>query len=398
MMDERLFLEQLLDIPALKIDKVYHERRRILLHCHSEQDNLVCPRCGSLRDKTVRRYEERQVRDLDISGKEVWIYLRVRQFECECGHYFHELFEWVAAGKSYTIRQAKFVFELCAKQPFSEVGAIVNMHAKTVERLYYDQAKVAINLPQRYAQVRRLGIDELSLRKGKGEYCCVLTDLERGIQLDILPNRKKETLIAHFQRMGSQFGTQIKHVSCDMWRPYTQVAQQCFPQATITIDRFHVVAALNEALNTERKALRRAEPKQPGFKKLKWLLFKRSEKLNDKQHTALQHAFELAPQLQQTYEFRNRFHAILDEADSKPQASQWLESWIQEVQATQNPVWNKFINILTNWKDLILNFVESGISNAVTEGLNNLIRYVKRISFGIPNFEHMRLRVLANIV
>ena len=36
------------------------------------------------------------------------------------GHYFHEPFNWVTAGKSYTVRQSKFVFELCAKQPFSE--------------------------------------------------------------------------------------------------------------------------------------------------------------------------------------------------------------------------------------------------------------------------------------
>ena len=43
-----------------------------------------------------------------------------------------------------------------------------------------------------------------------------------------------------------------------------------------------------------------------------------------------------------------------------------------------------------------LNFVASGISNAVTEGCNNLVRYSRRISFGIPNFEHMRLRVLVN--
>ena len=62
------------------------------------------------------------------------------------------------------------------------------MNVKTVERLYYERAEQIIELPERYAQVRQLGIDELSLRKGKGEYCCVLTDLERGRQLDILPN------------------------------------------------------------------------------------------------------------------------------------------------------------------------------------------------------------------
>ncbi len=82
---------------------------------------------------------------------------------------------------------------------------------KTVERLYYEQAEQAINLPERYAKVRKLGIDELSLHKGKGNYCCVLTDLDRGAQLDILADRKKETLVAHFQGLGLAFCQQIKH-------------------------------------------------------------------------------------------------------------------------------------------------------------------------------------------
>lgn len=395
-MNERLFFEQLLALPDLRVDKIYHERTRFLLHCHSEQQTPVCPRCASLRDKAVKRYEERQVRDLDISGKEVWLYLRVRQFECDCGHYFHEPFAWVVAGKSYTVRQSKFVFELCAKQPFSEVGAIVNMNVKTIERLYFEQAKTVIDLPQRYAQVRKLGIDEISLRKGKGEYCCVLTDLERGRQLDVLPDRKKETLTAHFQSLGLGFCEQIKHVSCDMWGPYSEVAKQCFPQAKITIDRFHVVKALNDVLDTMRKTLRRAYPEQVAFKRLKWTLFKRSETLSDEQQNALQQAFGLSKELQQAYQLRNGFHYIFDQADSKQQAERWLERWMQEVRYTQNPAWDKFLKTLTNWKDPILNFIASGISNAVTEGCNNLVRYIRRISFGIPNFEHMRLRILVN--
>lgn len=45
-------------------------------------------------------------------------------------------------------------------------------------------------------------------------------------------------------------------------------------------------------------------------------------------------------------------------------------------------------------KKPIAAFANENISNAVTEGLNNFLRYFKRISFGLPNFEHMRLRIL----
>ena len=395
-MDDKIFFEHLLEIPGLKINQVSYESRRIVLYCHSEQDAEACPVCGSKEKKAVRSYEERQVRDLDISGRETWLHLRVRQFECDCGRYFNERFDWVQPGKSYTKRQAKFIFEMCAKQPFSEAAAILNMCPKTVERTYYAYAETVIGLAKRYAQVRKLGIDEISLHKGKGDYCCVLTDLERGIQLDILPNRKKATLIAHFEQLGQAFCEQIEHVSCDMWGPYTDVAKLCFPKARITIDRFHVVKLLNEVIDAIRKAIRKEHPQEDVFKKLKWILFKRPERLNADQREALEQAFKLAPQLEEAYLLRNSFHAIFDQAQNKPQATQWIEQWIEDVRFTGNDKWDKFLKTLNNWKEPILNFVESGISNAVTEGLNNLIRYVRRISFAIPNFENMRLRVLAS--
>ena len=202
--------------------------------------------------------------------------------------------------------------------------------------------------------------------------------------------------MAHFQGVGPEFCQQIKHVSCDMWGPYTEVAKYCFPQAKITIDRFHVVKALNDVLDVMRKTLRREHPDQDSFKRLKWILFKRSQHLTDEQVQALTQAFEDAPQLKKAYELRNRFHTIYESAQNKAQARTWLQRWEKEVRSTKNPAWDKFLKTLGNWKELILNFVDSGICNAVTEGLNNLIRYLRRLSFGIPNFEHMRLRILAS--
>ncbi|MEM6264445.1 MAG: ISL3 family transposase [Bacteroidota bacterium] len=365
------------------------------MSCHVVASDHVCPSCGSKKKKSMKSYERRRVRDLDISGKEVWLDLRVRQFSCDCGRYFHERFEWVAPGKCHTRRQAKFIFECCAKQPFSEVGALYNIAPKTVERIYYEYAEGVINLPTRYAQLRKLGIDELSLRKGKGDYCCILVDLERVIELDLLPDRKKASIITHFEQLGPDFCQQIEEVCFDMWGPYADVAKRCFPNARLTIDRFHVVKALNEVLDSTPKALRSQHPKQAAFKSLKWHLFKPPHKLTDQQTQLLEAAFQQAPQLEQAYTLRNTFHAIFDQANTKEEAKTWLNQWIEDVMFTQQKQWDKFLKTLDNWKDPILNFVESRISNAATEGRNNLIRYVKRISFGMPNFKHLRIRVLA---
>ena len=41
-----------------------------------------------------------------------------------------------------------------------------------------------INILERYRQISRLGIDEHSHRKGKKDYLCILTDLDKGIIID----------------------------------------------------------------------------------------------------------------------------------------------------------------------------------------------------------------------
>lgn len=141
----------------------------------------------------------------------------MRQYFCpDCERYFSEELNFADSGKSFTHRQAKWIFECCARQPFTEIGALHDVNAKTVERLYYQHVRDGLDHPARYAAVRRLGIDETSHRNGKGSYCCVLTDLDRNIALDLLPNRSKKTLIAHFEQLGPEFCTQIESVSYDM--------------------------------------------------------------------------------------------------------------------------------------------------------------------------------------
>ncbi|MCF8247148.1 MAG: ISL3 family transposase [Saprospiraceae bacterium] len=272
------FYEELLGLPGLKINAIEQFPRKIILHCETQVGNGICPQCGEPTG-IVNQYDSRRVRDLDISGKEVWLHLRTRQFVCHvCNRCFNESPEWIMPGKSYTKRQAKWVFEMCAKQPFTEVGALLNMCHRTVERLFYEQAVQQIDLPARYAKVRKMGIDEIANRKGKNDYVCVLTDLERGTQLDVLKDRKKETLRAHFQALGEGFCEQLEVVSCDIWRTYIHVAKECFPNAEVVIDRFHVVKALNGVLDDIRKGLRREFKDAPCFKGIKWKLFKRPEK------------------------------------------------------------------------------------------------------------------------
>jgi transposase len=291
------------------------------------------------------------------------------------------------------------MFLVGRKQSYTETALVVNMSPKTVERVVLAQSEATVDLAARYAQVRRLGIDELSHRKGKGDYICVLTDLERGTVVDILPDRKKATLLAHFQELGADFCAQITHVSCDLWDAYLGVAQQCFPQAQVVLDRFHVTKMLNEGLDEYRKSLRRKEPKVESYRRLKHMLGKQYHTLSDASLDYLAQAFESdggkSGGLHQRYFLREDFHHILDNESTVADAAKALTKWIAKVEAAKLPEFDRFINMAKKYSIYILNYVIDQVSNAVTEGLNNLIRSIKRIAWGMPSFVHLRVRVLA---
>jgi len=206
-MEKTNIYSELLNLPSLEIIDVKIEKKQILVECSVKNDvtKNECPKCKTACE-TVNQITNRVLRDLDISGREVYLEVKTRQYICKkCDRYFIEKLDIADANKSYTHRMSKLIHLLCKKQSYAEVGAILNISSKTVERVVLAECEKQTQQSLKYAQVRRLGIDEQSHRKGKKSYFCVLTDLDRGVVLDLLPDRKIETLSAHFQSLGSEF-------------------------------------------------------------------------------------------------------------------------------------------------------------------------------------------------
>ena len=389
--------ELLLNISDLRITSVKIEKSKVFIGCFVKDtiSECPCPNCGKLSEKVNQKTLHR-VRDLDISGREVWLDVMVRQFICvSCNRYFHETLSFADLNKSYTKGQAKFIFLLCQKQSYSQVGCIVNMNPKTVERLILWECEKNAEIEQKYAQVRRIGIDEQSHRKGKGDYFCVITDLDRGIVIEMLENRLKSTIIAHFKSKGAVFCNQITDVACDNWDAYIGIAAACFPNAKTILDRFHVTKQLNECLDVVRKKLRRQEPKNDIFKGLKWVLFKQYHTLSDKQLDLLDAVNLVRPEIGILYHKREEFHHILDNSTTVKIALEKLEIWKKSIVENGITAFNSFLKMLETKQDYVVNYVENHLSNAVTEGCNNLIRAIRRVSFGMTNFQNLRWRVLA---
>lgn len=391
---ENEIYENLLGISTLAVTHVDLAENRVDIYCESKLNAGICPNCLKSCSKVNQSYT-RLMRDLDLLGRKVFLHLEVRQFYCEhCDRHFSEQFDFVRKNSIVTIRQEKWIFEICRKQTIKEVAALLGIGVHQVENIFYLYGQKALQEADRYAQVRHLGIDEIALRKGHKSYACVLVDLERGWIIDLLPSRDKGLLINHFLSKGEEFLNQIEVVTCDMWEGYVNVSKELFENAQVVIDRFHWMKHLTKAVDSQRKLERKLNPTSEELKGLKWKLIKNKNQLSKSEIEELNTVFQSAPELEVVYEFKNSFQSIFDCELSKESAKNQIVHWISFAKQLGNKYLNKFIKTFENWEDLILNYFNDRHSNGIVEGLNNSIKTIKRQTYGMLNFKHFRTRVL----
>lgn len=389
--------ERILNIPNLKVDNLEFSDKTIHIYCHLDTKTSSCISC--LKEiSNFKSYRTHTVRDLDISGREVYLVIEVKQFYCQsCDRYFTQSIPFADANKNHTHRQSKWIFEMSRKQPLSEVAALTNTHHKTVERIFYNHALPKTN--DRYEHVIRLGIDEFSWRKGKKDYLCILTNLDTGETIDILRTRNKEQLIAHFKAIklknGADFCKQIQVMSCDFWGPFIDIARLIFTQADVVGDRFHWTCYINKVLDQQRKKLRKEFPQEQTYKNIKWLLFRQMNTLNLNEKHSLDKSFKNAPILEELYMLKNTFCSIFDMDICKDDALTKINQWVEYSQTVSNEFLDAFVAFFKRQAIPIMNYFKHKVSNAVTEGNNNILRTVKRFTFNMTNFDHFRARCFA---
>ena len=102
--------------------------------------------------------------------------------------------------------------------------------------------------------VKRVSIDEISMRKGKGSLVTVVTDIEGGNLIEMIDSHRQQDIIEVLSRQPVEVREQVEEVSVDMWGGFPKVIEEVFPNAQVVIDRFHVMKVVNQDLNKLRRA------------------------------------------------------------------------------------------------------------------------------------------------
>ena len=130
------------------------------------------------------------------------------------------------------------------------------------------------------------------------------------------------------------------------------------------------------------------------MKGLRYLLIKKDAKLTEKDKERLAVLKNTHPELYQITRLRQQLYDWYETETTPEVATEILERWLADSAQLETKALDGFCNTLRNWKPEIISFFIHRVTSGFVEGVNCKIRLIKRIAFGLPNFDHFRLRIL----
>jgi transposase len=233
--------------------------------------------------------------------------------------------------------------------------------------------------------LRRIGIDEISHRKGQ-RYLTVVVDHDSGRLVWAAAGRDRKTVEAFFDALGEERCKQIELVSCDMAGWIAGPVAARLPDAVRCVDPFHVVMLATDALdevrrevwNDARRAGELAAAKD--LKGARFALWKNPENLTDRQAAKLSSIQKTNARLYRAYLLKEQLRQIYRlPADA---AVELLDEWIAWARRCRLPSFVKLARTITAQRAGIVAAIEHGLSNARVEAINTQIRMITRRAYG----------------
>ncbi len=345
------------------------------------------------------------------------ITLHKSRFYCkDCQSTFYESVPWLHPSLRITLN-LYYQIALNLTQTLSAT-TIAQINRIPPSIVYSVLDSITIDPPIRLPET--LGIDEFKGSSGQwnpdkghwdvNRFHCNISDSDTGCILDILPLITADHVKRYFRRFSPEQRRRVKYFCCDMHNGFISVAKELFPQANICIDLFHVVRLVNNTVTAVRRRLQREmEEKndQAGYQKLKNaakpLLINESKAnpqhaLNrTKRMGYLNSLFEQFPEIATAYDALQEFHhicAMSSENGGIIFQRAALSDWLNFYASCSVPEVEKTARSIRYWRHYLENTWVYKRSNSTCEGLNNKIKVLKRVCFGLHSFETFRKRVI----
>ncbi len=325
---------------------------------------------------------ERRWRHLNFFEHLCYIHCKVPRIISSSGQIRQVEVPWARAGSGFTLLfEAYSMMLIESEMPVNRVGKALGEYANRMWTIFnywvgraYSQAD--------HSQVKQIGIDETSVRKGH-QYVSVAVDMDTRRVIHAVEGKGSDTIkgFRDYLQKKDVDTEQISSVCIDLSPAYISGVQAYFPQAHITFDRFHIKALLNKAMDQVRQAERKQHSRLKGHK---YTFLKAPRHLSGRQAIERNELLEAYPQLGQAYRLKELFDDFWTMSDPE-QAEGFLAFWCDMAREAAIEPFIKFAQTVQDHWNGILNYLQSKLTNGILEGINSKIQLAKRRARGYRN-------------
>jgi transposase len=244
--------------------------------------------------------------------------------------------------------------------------------------------------------VKAIGVDEIQYGHGQSYLTLVyqLCGPNRRL-LYMARTRTEKALREFFDEQGHIWCNGIDFVSSDMWKPYLNVISTSLKNAVHILDRYHIVAKLNEAIDMVRRQESR-HLRENGYVnhlvKAKYCFLKNPENLTDKQELRLSDVLQYDLKSVRAYLLKESFQCFW--TYKSPYWADWfLRKWCTRAMRSQLAPIKKFVKTVRSHHNLILNWFKAKkqFSSGAVEGMNRKFNLVTRKSYGFRTYDVLKI-------
>lgn len=379
-------------LPELKIISHWRsDKFRTRYRCSKESEFEVCPKCA-VKSYTVHDRRWIRVKDAPIRGAGVSLQILKRRFRCPaCKKVFTEPISGIQKGFKTTHRYRRGLRWACDNFiDLKRVQRAFSCSAGLVYKAYYEQLELKLRERKNNPWPSTVGIDEHSFKRGfrQMHFATILVDYPNKKIFELANGKTASGLTQDLAHIPGR--ENVKNVVLDMSDPFKRFAKENFPNAKIIADHFHVVRLLNPAINKARAEITGDKRSNP----VRRLLLYNGKRLEYFERLALYKWLDQYPKIREIYHFKEALHGLY-RCRGYNRAKRALVAILDRMATSELKEIQKLRKTLMRWKNEILNYFATGITNGRTEGFNNLAKLLQKRAFGFRSFKNYRLRLLS---
>jgi transposase len=354
----------------------------------------ICSGCGKERPG-YDRLPARRFQFVPLWGIAVFFLYALRRVDCPGCGVTAERVPWASGKEQLTTAYQWFLARWAKRLAWQEVADIFRTSWNTVYRAV--TLAVLWGIANRSLEgVTAVGIDEIQWRKGH-KYLTLVYQIQEGCKrlLYVGAERTEKSLRGFFDLFGAVRAAALRFISSDMWRPYLTVIAERAGQAIHVLDRYHVMAKMNKAIDEVRAAevkRLKADGYEPILKYARWVLLKRRENLTEQQAVKLKELLKYNLKAVRAYLLREEFQRFW-EYRSAYWAGRFLREWCAKAMRSRIEPMKKVARMLRSHEGLLLNWfrAQGTVSSGSVEGLNYNAKLTMRKAYGFRTLQGVKI-------